>query len=145
MKKEMQLRLSVVRCNKACENEDEIYCTLEGEYVGAPTRISARFPENSVWKLKTGQSVGPQTVLFDGEVYDGVSLTVKILEEDGAGLVKMLDDPIGEITLRADSEICPTWICNPKTTAYQGQIPSGEHLFHCTGGKGDYQVALRLF
>ncbi len=145
MNKEIQLRLSAIRCNKATETEDEIYCALSGEYVGSTSKINLRFPENNVWKLKSGQSVGPGTVLFDGEIYQGVALKLQLLEEDGGGLVKMMDDVVGEIHLKIDAEYCPTWACAQKTTAYQGTNAGGEHLFHCTGAKGDYVVALRLF
>jgi hypothetical protein len=145
MSHEIQLRLSAIRCNKASETEDEIYCALSGEYQASNAKINVRFPENNVWKLRSGQSVGPGTLLFDGEIYNGVTLNVKMIEEDGGGLTKILDDVVGELTLKVDANLCPDWLCDGKTTIYQGQNAGGEHLFHCTGAKADYVVAFRLF
>jgi hypothetical protein len=145
MSHEIQLRLSALRCNKASETEDEIYCAVAGEYVGSSAKINVRFPENAVWKLKSGQSVGPGAVLFDGEIYDGVTLNLKLVEEDGGGLTTLMDDTVGEMTLSVDPTMNPSWTCAPKTTVYQGLNAAGEHLFHCTGAKADYVVALRLF
>jgi hypothetical protein len=102
-----------------------------------------KLPEHDTWKLTSGQSIGPNTPLWEGEVGPGLELEVKFSEEDAAGLIAIADDALGGFAFAANPDQTFRFEAL-KRTEDAGRVGATQR-YRLTGGDAVYIVALGLY
>lgn len=141
---EIQLNLKYVECHKSNEEDDEVYCLVTTRYAESDHKLEVRLPKGETWKLKSGQSLGPNLPLFDGPVDAGLSLEVLFMEDDGAGLTRVVDDKLGGFILEVRPDLGFKWTPLDKS-AMLPTLSDGVQPFQLNDGKAEYRVAVVLY
>ena len=143
---EIELRLLSIDCIRSTEDGDELYVTVEALYEDKTKDELKRLPkgEKDHWQINSGQSLGPNIVLYTGNIGSGVTITVSFREEDAAGILKIADDVLGGFTLKVLPDKTIEWKTT-KTTHWTGRLDDNAQLMELTGANSLYKVRLILF
>lgn len=143
---EIELRLLSIDCTRSTEDEDEFYLTVEALYEDKTKDELRRLPkgDKNYWSISSGQSLGPNIVLYSGNIGTGVTITVSFREEDAAGILKIADDVLGGFTLRVLPDKTIEWKTT-KTTHWIERSEDNSQLMELTGANSLYKARLVLF
>jgi hypothetical protein len=140
---EFELRLHAIACEKSNEDVDDVFVTVEGKYADGTQLPSTRFPDKNTWQMTSGQSLGPNLVLFSGEVRAGITLEVKFQEEDAAGLISMANDTLGSFKLELTPERGATFAPGKKSED-KGTL-GGHRALSLSGSNAVYHIEMGLY
>ncbi|MCZ2355188.1 MAG: hypothetical protein LC115_00645 [Bacteroidia bacterium] len=143
---EIELRLLSVDCIRATEDEDEFYITVESVYEDKTKDELHRIPKESkgYWSISSGQSIGPNAILYSANINTGVTITVSFREEDAGGFIKIADDVLGGFSLKVLPDKTIEWKTT-KTTNWTGRMDDNSQLMELTGANSLYKVRVILF
>lgn len=140
---EFELRLHNITCEKSNEEKDDVFVTVGGKYADGTQLAATRFPEDTTWDVTSGQSLGPNLVLFAGEVRGGITLEVKFQEQDAGGFLSITDDSLGGFKLELSTERAVTITPNKKTEDKGNQ--NNLRLFTLSGSNAVYHIEMGLY